>query len=150
MPLSLNVSHSKKIGLPNYGSQGAYCSVEIELDGSLLKDNPERFHQEVRDAFAACRAAVEEELSRDSAEPSRTVQQNQGGNGHSNGARSLRSATVSQVRAIHAIANRSKVNLAQTLHDDFEVERAEDLSLRDASSLIDQLKAATSETGGRR
>ena len=40
MPLSLNVSHSKKVGLPNYGSQGACCSLGIELDGSLLRDDP--------------------------------------------------------------------------------------------------------------
>ena len=47
MPLSLNVSHSKKVGLPNYGSQGACCSLGIELDGSLLRDDPKKFRHEV-------------------------------------------------------------------------------------------------------
>jgi hypothetical protein len=37
MPLKLNVSLSKKIGLPDYGSLGASCHVEVELDGSLLE-----------------------------------------------------------------------------------------------------------------
>ena len=68
MPLSLNVSHSKKVGLPNYGSQGACCSLGIELDGSLLRDDPKKFRHEVREAFIACREAVEEELARGPAE----------------------------------------------------------------------------------
>ena len=62
MPLSLNVSHSKKVGLPNYGSQGACCSLGIELDGSLLRNDPKKFRHEVREAFIACREAV---LARD-------------------------------------------------------------------------------------
>ena len=154
MPLSLNVSHSKKFGLPNYGSQGACCSLGIELDGSLLRGDPEKFRHEVREAFIACREAVEEELARGPAEQPVEVSQDHGGNGHSNGrgngARSERPATASQVRAIHAIANRHKVNLAELLQGDYQVDRPEDLSIVEASSLIDQLKAATPAAGGRR
>lgn len=35
MPITLNVGLSKKIGLPDYGSLGASCNVQVELDGSL-------------------------------------------------------------------------------------------------------------------
>ena len=70
MPLTLNVGLSQKMGLPDYGSLGASCHVELELGSHLLERNPEIFQQEVRAAFAACRQAVEEELARLKTSPS--------------------------------------------------------------------------------
>lgn len=64
MPLKLNVGLAKKIGLPDYGSLGASCYLECELDGCLLTTNLDRFHEHVREAFVACSQAVEEELTR--------------------------------------------------------------------------------------
>ena len=32
MPLTVNVSVSRKLGLPNFGSVGASCAAQIELD----------------------------------------------------------------------------------------------------------------------
>ena len=64
MPLKLSVGLSRKIGLPHYGSLGASCQVEVELDGGLLREDPDRFHRHVKNAFVACRQAVQEELSR--------------------------------------------------------------------------------------
>jgi hypothetical protein len=48
---------------------------------------------------------------------------------------------VSQVRAIRAIANRAGVNLSELLRERFNVGRPDDLSIGDASTLIDDLKA---------
>ncbi len=64
MPLKLNVGLSKKVGLPNYGSLGASCHVEVELDAQILQQDSDRFHCHVRNAFTACRHAVLEELTR--------------------------------------------------------------------------------------
>ena len=41
MPLKLTVGLSKKVGLPNYGSLGATCGLEVELPSSALHDDPE-------------------------------------------------------------------------------------------------------------
>jgi hypothetical protein len=64
MPLKLHVGIQKKHGLPRYSSVSAACSVELELDHSLLVDDPQRFQDRVRRTYAACREAVETELAR--------------------------------------------------------------------------------------
>jgi hypothetical protein len=64
MPLKLNVGIQKKQGLPNYSSVSTGCFIELELDQSLLVDDPEKFRDRVRRTYAACREAVEAELAR--------------------------------------------------------------------------------------
>src|SRR5271169_4325142 len=62
--LKVSVGLSKKVGLPDFGSLGASCNVEVELDGALLQNDLEKFHQHVRRAYVACAQAVNEELCR--------------------------------------------------------------------------------------
>jgi hypothetical protein len=64
MPLKVNVGLSKKIGLPDYGSLGASCHVEYEADASLLNTDLEGFHRQVKNAFIACKQAIQDELHR--------------------------------------------------------------------------------------
>ena len=59
-----------------------------------------------------------------------------------------RRATGSQVKAIHAIAGRNRIDVARLVQDRFSVQRPDDLSISDASTLIDELKAA--QTGASR
>ena len=61
MTITINVGVNKKIGLPDYGSAGGHCNIEIEADNSLL-DNPDQFLQRVKDAYEVARQSVEEEL----------------------------------------------------------------------------------------
>ena len=62
MTIKINVGVNKKIGLPDYGSAGSHCNIEIEADNSIL-DNADQFLQRVKDAYEMARQSVEEELS---------------------------------------------------------------------------------------
>ena len=63
MPVKVNVGLTKKLGLPNYGSAGASCNLEFELDTGQILDNAEGFQRHVHNAYEACRKAVMTELS---------------------------------------------------------------------------------------
>jgi len=62
MTIKINVGVNKKIGLPDYGSAGSHCNIEIEVDNSIL-DNPDLFLQRVNDAGELARQSVEQELA---------------------------------------------------------------------------------------
>ncbi len=54
---------------------------------------------------------------------------------------SPRPATASQVKAIRAIASRRRIDLVGLLRDRFGLQTADELGIRDASNLIDELKS---------
>jgi len=61
MAIKINVGVNKKIGLPDYGSAGSHCNIEIEADNSIL-DNADQFLQRVNDAYKIARQSVDAEL----------------------------------------------------------------------------------------
>ncbi|WP_397570413.1 hypothetical protein [Schlesneria sp. T3-172] len=159
MPMTIKVGLAKKLGQPDFGSLGASCDIELELDGAMLFHDLSGLHEKIQQAYLACRQAVNDELAgqtRKSETPSTTkaIQTNgqvpvgtpdspSGSNRHAVTGKS-RAATASQVRALHAIATRQGFALADRLKDQYQVFRAEDLSIAQASRLIDDLNQSTS------
>jgi hypothetical protein len=172
MPLKLNVGVSRKVGLPDYGSMGASCNVEVELDAGLLEHDLDGFHARVKKAYIAAHQAVHDELARNhvlnGSEPTganghgeQALPGNNGttsgstarsrgqwgpaaraSNGHGKPNRQRKAATANQVKAILAIARKHNADLDGLLRDEYGVAQPEDLTLAEASQLIDQLKAA--------
>ncbi len=124
----------------------------------MLDNDLDGFHQKVRRAFAACQQSVNEQLYQQQADQHSSNGNGHNGNGHvgngnANGDghhSNSRPATASQARAIRAIAGRNRIDLQQLLGDRFNVGRPEDLSISDASSLIDEMKGPAESNGGRR
>src|SRR5438552_631577 len=130
MPLRLQVGLQQKIGLPDYGSLGASCQVELELDSQLLDRNPAAFQQEAERTFAACRQAVQAELARQKPSSQNGHPAPAATNGQGTHGTVARRATQSQVRALRAIAGRQQFDLAADLQQRFGLVRPEDLELQ--------------------
>jgi hypothetical protein len=204
--LKLHAGVSKKVGLPGFSSASATCTIEAELDSTLLNDT-QGFQIVVRRAYQSCEQAVQDEIARlqghDGANNDGTVQENsalqnpdsiQGDHGQPrrmNGPQtrsqgpsrasqpvsqahaheiievrtspaitgatvtaqprvpsqriqtqpSPRPATASQVKAIRAIASRRRIDLVALLRERFGLQTADELGIRQASNLIDELKS---------
>jgi hypothetical protein len=165
--LKLHAGVSKKVGLPGFSSASASCTIEAELDSSLLTDTV-GFQIVVQRAYQACEQAVQDQIARltsdgqsDASQPQprevievRTSPAIRGVTVTANGAEtratnravfhdapSPRPATASQVKAIRAIAARRKIDLVGLLRDRFGLQTADELGIRQASNLIDELKS---------
>ena len=140
----LIVGWSQKLATSNYGSRGASVTLELELDGPTAA-NPERTWAQIAGLFRLARQAVVEELGRTGGGPAT----NEPGppnstNGHEVPRLPIhgpRLATANQIRAIRGLSARYRVDLPEMLRLQVGVGTAEELSLADASALIDELKA---------
>ncbi len=160
MPMKLNVGVSRKVGLPDYGSVGASCNLELELESSLLERDLEAFHTQIRGAYVAAHQAVHDELARlqsladsKAEKPAWTSGRGASANGQAgecrNGqsrrfqeapSRGRKPATPNQVKAIRAIARSQDTDIEGLLRHEFDAGRPEDLTVKQASDLIDLLR----------
>jgi hypothetical protein len=144
MAVTVNVGFSRKVGEPNYGSRGASVQLELELDRSAIEDG-ERFQSEIEGLFERVRDAVDRELERNlapSSEPQADLDECSEATKSQNGrTRASRPATSNQVRAIQAIALHRRVDLSQLLAGEFDAKTAEELTIVEASRLIDRLNS---------
>ena len=187
--LKLHAGVSKKVGLPGFSSASASCTIEAELDSSLLQDH-EGFQVVVQRAYQSCEKAVEDQIARllvqgnptpnspacvpDASEHPQTTNGPQTRSQSPSRAfqpvtqevievrtspsisgatvtripaaqftnqPSPRPATASQVKAIRAIAARRKIDLVGLLRERFGLTTADELGIRQASNLIDELKS---------
>jgi hypothetical protein len=133
MPLKLNVALSRKVGEPNYGSRGATVGLEMEVDSSLV-EQPRQLHEQMARLFRLAKQSVDRELSTTEG---------------ANPVLSDRPATPAQIRALHAIAKRQQLDLAEEIHARFGVDQPDQLSLHQASQLIDWIKPSENGTAVR-
>ena len=154
--LKLHAGVSKKVGLPGFSSASASCTIEAELDSSLLQDH-EGFQVVVRRAYQSCEQAVQDQIARltrdgdSEPQPQEVVEVrtspaisgasvNRIPSTQFTNQPSPRPATASQVKAIRAIAARRKIDLVGLLRERFGLTTADELGIRQASHLIDELK----------
>src|SRR6476659_2972946 len=131
MPLKLSIASSRKVGEPSFGSRGATVGLEMEVDSSLV-DHPRQLHEKIRRLFRLAKQSVDLELG--SQPPARA---------HLDDSEIIcRSATDRQIRAIQAIARRKNLDLTEVLRGRFGIERPADLSVDEASQLIDAIKSS--------
>ena len=144
MAVTVNVGFSRKVGEPNYGSRGASVHLEVEFDRGAIEDG-ERFRSEMERIFEQARDAVDRELQRNlpsSSEPQADSDECSEVSHNQNGRkRAPRPATPNQVRAIQAIAQHRAVDLSQLLDAEFNSKAPEELTIVEASQLIDRLKS---------
>jgi hypothetical protein len=155
--LKLHAGVSKKVGLPGFSSASASCTIEAELDSNLLNDTA-GFQIVVQKAYQSCEQAVQDQIARltseGDSEPQpqevvevRTAPATTGASvnriptAQFSNQPSPRPATASQVRALRAIAARRKIDLLGLLRERFGLTTADELGIRQASNLIDELKS---------
>lgn len=156
MPVKIHVGLSKKIGQQNFGSLGASCHIEFELDSGFDNGSTERFQDATRRAYAACRQAVESQIAMNGktenrqrvglqhiAEPvNRIVNRVEAPAQQS---RESRMATPAQLRAIRAIVKHNRIDLDGAMASCCSVRSLNQLTIRSASKLIDHLKRSIAD-----
>lgn len=151
--IKLNCGVSRKVGEPNYGSRGASVNVELELESATVQD-PKLLHEKIRRLFALAKTSVDEELGLANAPamppasnpaPNSQPPHHTGAPANGNGGKP---ATDSQLRAIWAISNQLGLDQDAEAHRMYQ-RPASQLSVPEASRLIDHLKQVQGACGGR-
>lgn len=137
--LKVNVGLCRKVGEPGYGSRGGSVQLEAELESGLAAQ-PDQLQERLRHLFGLARAALAAELQSPMpdetkhAVPTTTASAVPPAHG-------MRLATTAQVRAIARLADRKAVAAEGLARLRYGVARPEDLTVPQASELIDELRS---------
>ena len=134
MPLQLTVSRNRKTS-HNYNSEGHGISVTVELDQALLQ-HPADLQDQIQRLYAEADAALDRQSSSPGNASGSATEQSNGNHGE---VETPRGMTDSQRRAIEAIGRKLQVDPEQECRHEFG-RNLDDLSVREASRLIDHLK----------
>ena len=122
---------------------------------AALVGEPEKLKERIRQVFNSLRSSLAEELNGSHPASSGSTNGHHNGNGqrndnghqsngyvpsNGNSQTNVRPATASQIKAIHAIARSQQIDLSQFLDSRFQRQRPEDLTIKEASGAIDDLK----------
>lgn len=171
MPATISVGLSRKVGEANYGSRGGSVSVELEIDTATLTDpaafraRVQTLYSMARSSLEEELARTDD--GTDSATAPSVPSQSAGAlaGAHANNfpaqtaphapnaattatgaagahrATNDKPATQSQVRAIFAIGKRRQLDPRNLVQQRFGLNSVDQLSVREASRLIDELNA---------
>ena len=149
--LKLNASYAKKIPVAGeqFSSQSYHCSVEVELSDAA---SPEQLQSKIQGTFALVRDAVESELhgkpvvKTEKAEPSASCAPSTPSVPPTpSKPEAAVKASNKQIRFILDLAKAKGMGLGEVtgqVQRKFKAESVYDLTRRDASKLLDELKAA--------
>jgi hypothetical protein len=150
MPLTINVGLSRKAS-KDYQSTGVSINVTAELDQALLA-RPVELQGQVDRLYEQAEAALQRQIEQmTAASPPGAVSAGDHGRRQTSSSRvEPGTITVSQKRAIGAIGDRLNLDPAHVASQMFGRQVAE-LSVREASQLIDELKRTpAASSNGRR
>ena len=139
--LKLIAAFNKKIPVAGeqFSSQSYHCSVEVELSDAAT---PEQLQAKIHDTFALVRDAVESELhGKPAVKPETATQPAKAELAKPDNTK----ASNRQVKFILDLAKGKGLTLSALnarVQDRFKVETVYELARKDASKLVDELKAA--------
>ena len=139
--LKLNAAFNKKVPVAGeqYSSQSYHCSVEVELSDAA---SPEQLQAKIAETFALVRDAVESELhGKPAAKAEPAAQPAKGEPAMADAVK----ASNKQVKFILDLAKGKGLSLSvlnTRVQEKFKVDSVYELARKDASRLVDELKAA--------
>ena len=142
--LKLNASYSKKVPAgEQFTSQSYHCSVEVELSDAAT---PAQLQAKIRDTFVLVRDSVEAELhGKPATQPEKAEAPAPSVPPPPSKSEPAAKASNKQIRFILDLAKAKGMGLGEVtgqVQRKFKAESVYDLTRREASKLLDELKAA--------
>ena len=144
--IRVSASYSRKApGVEQFSSEGFNAGIDVELPDLLAADQ-EALKAKLHEMFGELKQAVDQEVdaarkgSNGRHEDRRPREDNRPANGNGD-----RLATRAQVRAVHALARRLGEGVVDLVRKRYGVDNADALNIRQASTLIDEMKATAAE-----